>query len=169
VLLYISVADTAKPINTSHQDFIEIVPAPDLRTSTQSGTSDTYKESRFTLGTIPHSNGISTTRNPSDISVLQTNDFSSTFDARFFFPTSKLYNKPAVQQDEQANNDTESAAALPLVRKGNRTNNKIVENESNKNRVTPSVRSPVYPTLPSSTSVLHDISEILHHNESEST
>jgi hypothetical protein len=158
----------AKPINTPHKDFIEIVAAPDIGTSTQSETSGTYKGSLFTLGTnMPHSNGISTTRSPSDISVLQTNDFSSTLDARFFFPTSKLYNKPSAQQDERANNNTKSTAALPLVRKGNRTN-KITDNESNKNQVTSSVRSPVYPTLPSSTSVLHDISENLHQNESES-
>ncbi|KDR21560.1 Low-density lipoprotein receptor-related protein 4 [Zootermopsis nevadensis] len=163
-----TVADTAKPINTSHQDFIEIVPAPDLGISTQSDTSDTYKE-LLTLGTnTPHSNGISTTRNPSDISVQQTKDFLSTFDDGLFFPSSKLYNKPAVQQNKQTNNDTEFAAALPLVRKGNRINNKITENESSKNRVTASARSPVYPTLPSSTSVLHNVSEILHHNESES-
>lgn len=145
------------------------MPAPNLGTSTQSDTSDTYKESLITLGTnIPHSNGISTTKDPSDTSVLQTNDFSSTFDAGFLFPTSKLYNKPAVQQDEQVKNDNDSAAALPLIRKGNRTNNKIMANENSKNEVTPFARSPVYPTLPSSTSVLHDISEILHHNESES-
>jgi hypothetical protein len=168
-LIYVSAMDTTKPINTSHQDFIDIVPAPNLG-MTQSDTSDVYKESLFTLGTnIPQSNGISTIREPSDISVSQTNNFSSVLDAEFFYPTSKLYNKLAAEQDEQANNDTESATALPLIRKGNRTDNKIGGNESSKNQVTPPVRSPVYPTLPSSTPVLHDISEILHQNESEST
>jgi hypothetical protein len=129
---------------------------------TQSDTSDAYKESLLILGTnIPQSNGISSTREPSDISDLQTKNFSSALDADLFYPTSKLYN-------EQAYNGTESATALPLIRKGNRTNNKLGGNESSKTQVTPPVRSPVYPTLPSSTPVLHNISEILHHNESES-
>jgi len=123
----------------------------------------------FTSGTyVPQSDGISTTRDPSDVTVLQTNNFSPTFDTKFLYPTSKLYSKPTVQQDEQANSDSESATALPLIRKGNRTNNKIVENENKKNQVMPPVRSPVYPTLPSSTHIQHDISEILQQNETES-
>lgn len=117
---------------------------------------------------IPQENGLSTTKEPSDISVLQTNVFSPTFDARFFYPTSKLYNKSGVQQDEQADIDSESATALPLIRKGDKTNNKIVGHESSKKQVTTPVRSPVYPTLPSNTPVLHSVSEILHHSESES-
>lgn len=160
--------DTTKPISTSHRDFIEIVPAPNPG-MTQSGTSDAYKESLFILGTnIPQSNGISSTKEPSEISDLQTKNFSSAPDADLFYPTSKLYNKLAAEQDVQANNGTISVTALPLIRKGNRTNNKIGGNESSKTQVTPPVRSPVYPTLPSSTPVLHNISEILHHNESES-
>jgi len=123
----------------------------------------------FTSGThVPQSNGISTTRDPSDVTVLQTNNFSPTLDAKFLYATSKLYHKPTVQQDELANGDSESATALPVIRKGNRTNNKIVGNESKKNQFTPPVRSPVYPTLPSSTHVQHDISEILRQNETES-
>ncbi|XP_023711977.1 atrial natriuretic peptide-converting enzyme isoform X2 [Cryptotermes secundus] len=160
--------DTTKPISTSHQDFIEIVPAPNFG-MTQSDTSDTNKELLLILGTnIPQSNGISSTREPSDISNLQTKNFSSTDDAHLFYPTSKLYNKLATEQDEQGNNGTVSTTALPLIRKSNRTNNKIVGNESSRTQVTPPVRSPVYPTLPSSTPVLHNISEILHQNESES-
>jgi hypothetical protein len=123
----------------------------------------------FTSGTyVPQSDGISTTRDPSDVTVLQTNNFSPTFDTKFLYPTSKLYSKPTVQQDEQANGDSESATALPVIRKGNRTNNKIVGNENKKNQVMPPVRSPVYPTLPSSTHIQHDISEILQQNETES-
>jgi hypothetical protein len=167
MLIYISVSGTESPLNSSHQNTIEIVQVPSLGT-TQSGTSDMYKESLFTSGTnVPQSNGISTTRAPSDVTLLQTNNFSPTFDAKFFYPTSKLYNKPTVQQDEQANN-TGSATALPLIRKGNRTNNKIAGNESRKNQVTPPLQNPVSPTLPSSTHVRHDISEILHQNETES-
>jgi hypothetical protein len=98
---------------------------------------------------------------------LQTENFLSAFDADLIVPVSELYLTD--EQDDQVNNGTESATALPLVKKGNRTNNKIWGNESGKAQVTPPARSPVYPTLPSSTSVLHDISEILHHNESEST
>lgn len=166
--IYISVSDTEQPLNTSHQNTIETVQTPSLST-TQSDTADIHKESPFTSGThVPQSNGISTTGDPSDVTVLQTNNFSPTFDAKFLYPTSKLYNKPTVQQDEQASSDFGSATALPVTRKGNRTNNKIVGNESKKNQVMPPVRSPVYPTLPSSTHVQHDISEILHQNETES-
>ncbi|XP_069687000.1 atrial natriuretic peptide-converting enzyme isoform X2 [Periplaneta americana] len=165
-----SVTDAAKPINVSRQDFIEIVPAPNLGTSTQSESEDIYKTTHFT--NIPPSNAISTTKEPSDSSVLQSNGFSPTLDAEFLYPTSKLNNKPVLQKDElseqQANNDTESATALPLIKKGNRTNNKIVGNENGKKQVTPPIRSPVYPTLPSSTPVFHDVSEILQHNESDS-
>ena len=144
------------------------VQTPSLRT-TQSDISDIHKEFPFTSGThIPQSNGISTTRDPSDITVLQTNNFSPTFDTKFFYPTSKLYSKPTFQQDELANNDSESATALPLIRKSNRTNNKVVGNENKNNQVTPPLRRPIYPTLPSSTHVQHDVSEILHRNETES-
>jgi hypothetical protein len=136
---------------------------------TQNDTSDIHEDLHFPSGThVPQSNGISTTKNPSDVTVLQTNNFSPTFDAKFLFPTSKLYNKPIVQQDEQASSDSESATALPLVRKGNRTNNKIVGNENKKNQVTPPVQSPVSPTLPSNTQIQHDISDFLHQNETES-
>jgi hypothetical protein len=122
----------------------------------------------LTSGTyVPQLDGISTTRDPSDVTVLQTNNFSPTFDTKFLYPTSKLYNKPTVQQDKQTNNSL-SATALPVIRKGNRTNNKIVGNESKKNQVTPPARSPVYPTLPSSTHIQHDVSEILQQNETES-
>jgi hypothetical protein len=160
--------DTTKPVNISHQDFVEIIPAHNLG-MTQSDTSGAYNQSRFILRTnIPQSNGISSTREPADISDLQTKNFSSPLDADLFYLTSKLYNKLAAEQDEQANNGTVSATALPLISKGNRTNNKIGGNGSSKTQVTPAVRSPVYPTLPSSTPVLHNISEILHHNESES-
>jgi hypothetical protein len=168
MLIYISVSGTEGSLNTSRQNTIETVQAPGLGT-TQSGAPDIYKESLFTSGmSVPQPNGISTTRDPSDVTDLQTNNFSRTFDAKFFYPTSKLYNKPTVQQDEQENNDTESATALPLIRKGNRTNNKIAGNERKKNQVTPPVQSAVSPTLPSSTHVQHDISEILHQNETES-
>lgn len=167
-LIYISVSGIARPLNTSDQGSIETVQAPSLGT-TQSGTADIYKESLFPPGkNIPQSNGTPTTGEPSDVTVLQTNNFSPTFDVKYFYPTSKLYNKPAGQQDEQADNDTESATALPLTRKGNRTNNKIGGNERRKNQVTPPVRSPVSPTLPSSTHIRHDMSEILHQNETES-
>jgi hypothetical protein len=144
------------------------VQTPSLST-TQNDTSDIHEELPFTSGTyVPQSNGISTTRNTSDVTVLQTNNFSPIFDAKFLYPTSRLHNKPTLQQDEQANSDSESATALPLIRKGNRTNNKIAGNESKKNQVTPPVRSPVSPTLPSSTHILHDISDLLHQNETES-
>jgi len=167
-LIYTSVSDTEKPLNASRQNTIETAQTPSLF-STQSDTSDIHKELAFTSGTyVPQSDGISTTRDPSDVTVLQTNNFSPTFDTKFLYPTSKLYSKPTVQQDEQANSDSESATALPLIRKGNRTNNKIVENENKKNQVMPPVRSPVYPTLPSSTHIQHDISEILQQNETES-
>jgi len=167
-LIYISVSDTENPLNTSHQNTIETGQTPSLST-TQSDISDIHKELSFTSGThVPQSNGISTTRDPSDVTVLNTNNFSPTFDAKFLYPTSRLYDNPTVQQDEQASSDSGSATALPIIRKGNRTNNKIVGNESKKNQVMPPVRSPVYPTLPSSTHVQHDISEILHQNETES-
>lgn len=167
-LIYISVSDTENPLKTSHQNTIETGQTPSLST-TQSDISDIHKELSFTSGThVPQSNGISTTRDPSDVTVLNTNNFSPTFDAKFLYPTSRLYDNPTVQQDEQASSDSGSATALPIIRKGNRTNNKIVGNESKNNQVMPPVRSPVYPTLPSSTHVQHDISEILHQNETES-
>jgi hypothetical protein len=44
VLIYVSDVGTTKPINTSHQDFIEIVPARGLG-MTQTDISYPYKQS----------------------------------------------------------------------------------------------------------------------------
>ncbi|PSN45884.1 hypothetical protein C0J52_11038 [Blattella germanica] len=168
-----SQSDKEKTINSSNQDFIEIVPAPNLGTSTISESSDNFDRSLFTSDTNnPVSNGISTTKEPLDPSVLQANGFSPSFDNGFFYPTSKLFNKPETDNDkipnEEPNNDSESATALPLIRKGDRSGNKFIGKDGTKNQDTPPIRSPVYPTLPSSTSILHDVSKVLHQNESES-
>jgi hypothetical protein len=50
ILIYVSAVGATKPINTVHQDFIEIVPAPNLG-MIQSDVFDLYKESLFTLKT----------------------------------------------------------------------------------------------------------------------
>ena len=103
---------------------------------------------------------------------MEAADFSPSFETGFFYPTSKIFNKASTGKekisDEENNNDTDSATALSLIRKGDRTRNKIAGKKSDNNQMTLPARSPVYPTLPSSTSVLHDVSEVTYHNDSES-
>ncbi|KAJ9587711.1 hypothetical protein L9F63_018862, partial [Diploptera punctata] len=164
--------DTAKPINASKQDFIEIVPAPNLGTSTISESSDNFDSSLFTSRTnVPVSNGISTTEEPVDGSAVESDGFSPSFDSGFFYPTSKFFNKASAGSEKVSNeensNDTDSGTALPLIKKGDTTRNRITGKDSGKNQDA-SGRNPVYPTLPSSTSVIHDVSEVIYHNDSES-